>query len=90
MRGVPAAQMLPQLLEVGLPPGSPQSQECLIPIITKPSLILQAQLKVVSPVHEFLFSHHPPSILHVCGSVDTDTSRYPHHAAGVLWQFTHL
>lgn len=53
-------EQLPQPLEVDLPSGSTQSQECPIPVDSNLSLLLQAQLKVVSFVCP---SHHPSSIL---------------------------
>lgn len=41
----------------------PQSQDCLIPVISNPSLLSQAQLNVESSAHNFSLSHHPSSIL---------------------------
>lgn len=58
LHGCQNPEQLPQLLEVGLPSGSPQSQECPIPVISNLSLLLQAQLKGVCSAHEFLLSHH--------------------------------
>lgn len=53
-------EQLPQPLEVDLPSGSTQSQECPIPVDSNLSLLLQAQLKVVSSVCTGVLALTPP------------------------------